>query len=192
MVSSLAQHSERTNGPRARPVFRSPVGRSLARRQNIDATGAELMCVLVRLRRWLGERGRHGDGVETGAPSKESVRPSLPSAARPSARRTMPVLSPRGAFKISTVAGRPSAHYRLFLRLRHFDFPMPNDFVHLCVVACPAAASPSSPSRSSAFPRADHSRCESGRCVTAMTRLLYYTVWVHDLLQVCLHIATLR
>ena len=108
-----------------------------------------------------------------------------------SARRTMPVLSPRGAFKISTVAGRPSAHYRLFLRLRHFDFPMPNDFVHLCVVACPAAASPSSPSRSSAFPRADHSRCESGRCVTAMTRLLYYTVWVHDLLQVCLHIATL-
>ena len=105
-----------------------------------------------------------------------------------SARRTMPVLSPRGAFKISTVAGRPSAHYRLFLRLRHFDFPMPNDFVHLCVVACPAAASPSSPSRSSAFPRADHSRCESGRCVTAMTRLLY-TVWAHDLLQVCLYIA---
>ena len=84
MVSSLAQQSERTNGEtRSAPPSRSPgpsVGRSLARRQNIDATGVDVRACSAAAVAW---RGRHGDGVETGAPSKESVRPSLPSAARP-------------------------------------------------------------------------------------------------------------
>ena len=76
--------NERTvrRGRRRRPS-RSPglsVGRSLARRQNIDATGVEVRACSAAAVAW---RGRHGDGVETGAPSKERVRPSLPPAARP-------------------------------------------------------------------------------------------------------------
>ena len=153
MVSSLAQQSERTNGE-------TLAGKILMR--------PELMCVLVRLQRWLGE----GDTETEWRPGRLRKRVCV----RLYPRRLGPAnnartFTPRRFF--STAAGRPSAHYCLFLRLRHFDFPMPNDFVHLCVIACPAAASPSSPSRTSAFPRADHSRCESGRCVTAMTRLLY-------------------